>query len=171
MAPGLPPGAERAAGADLLGALGDPEAGLADDAERGHRQQRLERHQVQHVVGQFVEPPMASSTRIAFSKDRGVSTWSIVSRALNASRAMIAIFAAVGQFPSLRNYYDDPKYARDDYRSIVRFIDANARDGDGICQEADRCPDDPEDYDGFEDTDGCPDPDNDQDGVLDVDDH
>ncbi|MBI5490490.1 MAG: OmpA family protein [Deltaproteobacteria bacterium] len=30
------------------------------------------------------------------------------------------------------------------------------RDGDGICQEADRCPDDPEDYDGYEDTDGCP---------------
>lgn len=37
------------------------------------------------------------------------------------------------------------------------------RDGDGICQEADRCPDDPEDYDGFEDTDGCPD-DQDTDG-------
>jgi len=36
-------------------------------------------------------------------------------------------------------------------------------DGDGICQEADRCPDDPEDFDGFEDTDGCPD-DQDTDG-------
>jgi WD40 repeat protein len=44
------------------------------------------------------------------------------------------------------------------------------RDGDGILDAADACPDDPEDFDGFEDPDGCPDPDNDQDGILDVDD-
>jgi len=44
------------------------------------------------------------------------------------------------------------------------------RDGDGIPDLADRCPDQPEDKDGFEDTDGCPDPDNDKDGVLDADD-
>jgi uncharacterized repeat protein (TIGR01451 family) len=44
------------------------------------------------------------------------------------------------------------------------------RDGDGIPDVADRCPDEPEDKDGFEDADGCPDPDNDHDGVLDRDD-
>jgi outer membrane protein OmpA-like peptidoglycan-associated protein len=44
------------------------------------------------------------------------------------------------------------------------------RDGDGIFDRADRCPDQPEDKDGFEDADGCPDPDNDKDGVLDADD-
>ena len=33
----------------------------------------------------------------------------------------------------------------------------------------DKCPDDPEDFDQFQDEDGCPDPDNDQDGILDVD--
>ncbi len=41
------------------------------------------------------------------------------------------------------------------------------RDGDGIVDADDRCPDDPEDTDGFEDQDGCPDPDNDQDKILD----
>jgi len=41
------------------------------------------------------------------------------------------------------------------------------RDGDGITDDLDRCPDDPEDRDGFEDEDGCPDPDNDKDGILD----
>ena len=41
-------------------------------------------------------------------------------------------------------------------------------DGDGIPDEIDRCPLDPEDKDGFQDEDGCPDPDNDQDGILDV---
>jgi len=44
------------------------------------------------------------------------------------------------------------------------------RDGDGIPDRDDDCPDDPEDFDQFEDEDGCPDTDNDQDGILDVDD-
>ncbi|HKQ68911.1 MAG TPA: OmpA family protein [Polyangiaceae bacterium] len=44
------------------------------------------------------------------------------------------------------------------------------RDGDGIVDSRDKCPDDPEDKDGFEDLDGCPDPDNDKDGVRDLED-
>jgi outer membrane protein OmpA-like peptidoglycan-associated protein len=44
------------------------------------------------------------------------------------------------------------------------------RDGDGFMDDVDRCPDNAEDFDGFEDADGCPDPDNDQDAVLDVND-
>lgn len=42
------------------------------------------------------------------------------------------------------------------------------RDGDGIPNQVDQCPDDPEDIDGFKDEDGCSDPDNDNDGVLDA---
>ena len=41
-------------------------------------------------------------------------------------------------------------------------------DGDGIPDALDKCPNEPEDKDGFEDEDGCPDPDNDQDGIPDV---
>lgn len=44
------------------------------------------------------------------------------------------------------------------------------KDGDGITDDIDRCPEEPEDPDGFEDEDGCPDPDNDQDGVYDIED-
>jgi OmpA-OmpF porin, OOP family len=40
-------------------------------------------------------------------------------------------------------------------------------DGDGIPDDIDRCPLDPEDRDGFQDEDGCPDPDNDGDGIVD----
>ena len=40
-------------------------------------------------------------------------------------------------------------------------------DGDGIADNVDKCPNDPEDKDGFQDADGCPDPDNDADGVPD----
>jgi outer membrane protein OmpA-like peptidoglycan-associated protein len=42
------------------------------------------------------------------------------------------------------------------------------RDYDGISDDADGCPTQPEDQDGFQDTDGCPEADNDQDGVIDT---
>jgi outer membrane protein OmpA-like peptidoglycan-associated protein len=44
------------------------------------------------------------------------------------------------------------------------------RDGDGMPDFEDQCPETPEDYDGLEDEDGCPDPDNDGDGIADLDD-
>jgi OOP family OmpA-OmpF porin len=40
-------------------------------------------------------------------------------------------------------------------------------DHDGIPDNLDKCPNDPEDKDGFQDEDGCPDPDNDGDGIPD----
>ena len=40
-------------------------------------------------------------------------------------------------------------------------------DEDGVPTADDRCPAEPEDRDGFDDSDGCPDPDNDHDGVAD----
>ncbi len=41
------------------------------------------------------------------------------------------------------------------------------KDGDGIANKADLCPNDAEDKDGFEDEDGCPDLDNDKDRIAD----
>ncbi len=41
------------------------------------------------------------------------------------------------------------------------------RDFDGIPDHLDECPDDPEDFDGMEDTDGCPEDDSDGDGISD----
>jgi len=41
-------------------------------------------------------------------------------------------------------------------------------DGDGIPDSVDKCPNEPEDKDMFEDDDGCPDPDNDHDGIPDA---
>lgn len=61
-------------------------------------------------------------------------------------------------------------YGRPDFRVIagIRYdYEFQDRDGDGIPDDEDACPDDPEDLDGFEDSDGCPDPDNDKDGIPD----
>jgi OOP family OmpA-OmpF porin len=58
-----------------------------------------------------------------------------------------------------------------DFRVFIGFIfepSIGDRDGDGIKDDVDKCPDDPEDFDDFEDEDGCPDPDNDRDGIPDV---
>jgi outer membrane protein OmpA-like peptidoglycan-associated protein len=60
-----------------------------------------------------------------------------------------------------------------DFRVFFSFVfepTVGDRDGDGIKDDVDKCPDKPEDFDDFQDRDGCPDPDNDQDGILDIDD-
>jgi len=44
------------------------------------------------------------------------------------------------------------------------------KDGDGIKDDVDQGPEEPEDMDDFEDADGCPEPDNDRDGIPDVND-
>ncbi len=49
-----------------------------------------------------------------------------------------------------------------------RCVGPADRDGDGITDDIDKCPNEPEDKDGFQDEDGCPDPDNDKDGILDA---
>lgn len=61
------------------------------------------------------------------------STWHNPFRYLNFA---LAILVAAGPLTSLDNYYHNPKYARDDYRGVVQFIDANARAGDGILVDA-----------------------------------
>ena len=65
------------------------------------------------------------------------------------------------------------KGANPDLRAFIGIVfepNIGDRDGDGIKDDVDKCPDEPEDFDGFEDADGCPDPDNDRDGIPDVDD-
>jgi outer membrane protein OmpA-like peptidoglycan-associated protein len=63
--------------------------------------------------------------------------------------------------------------ANPDVRAFISIVfepNAGDRDGDGIKDDVDRCPDAAEDFDGWQDDDGCPDPDNDGDGIPDVDD-
>jgi OmpA-OmpF porin, OOP family len=63
--------------------------------------------------------------------------------------------------------------ANPDMRAFIGIVfepNVGDRDGDGIKDDLDKCPDAPEDFDGFQDEDGCPDPDNDGDRIPDVDD-
>jgi outer membrane protein OmpA-like peptidoglycan-associated protein len=60
-----------------------------------------------------------------------------------------------------------------DVRMVLGFVfepSIGDLDGDGIKDDEDQCPTEPEDKDDFQDEDGCPDPDNDNDGILDTED-
>jgi hypothetical protein len=53
-------------------------------------------------------------------------------------------------------------------REVVREGLPSDRDRDGFPDDQDACPDQPEDFDGFDDYDGCADADNDDDGIPDA---
>ncbi|HTR72990.1 MAG TPA: outer membrane beta-barrel protein, partial [Solirubrobacteraceae bacterium] len=68
-------------------------------------------------------------------------------------------------FEALLSFYKE--FGRPTKQVAVAAVD-NDRDHDGIPDAQDKCPDQPEDKDGFQDDDGCPDPDNDGDGIPDA---
>ena len=78
------------------------------------------------------------------------------------------LVAQLGGGTGLTNGVGSPSYRI--FASIGYTPRVKDSDGDGIYDNVDDCPTDPEDFDGFEDEDGCPDHDNDQDGILDRDD-
>jgi len=53
-----------------------------------------------------------------------------------SSFILCSLLILAGSALSLLNYYTDPRYARDDYRTILQFIDAHERAGDGILVNA-----------------------------------
>lgn len=78
----------------------------------------------------------------------------------------LVVFAAAGM--GVQNGFGTP-----DWRALagVRFghvKEEGDRDGDALLDSVDRCPDELEDKDSFQDRDGCADPDNDGDAVLDL---
>ena len=88
-------------------------------------------------------------------------------------RPDLALFAGLGRA------LDSDSARGDDVRAILGMIwhpggisgmttHGADRDGDGIPDDRDQCPREPEDLDGWKDDDGCPDPDNDGDGIPDV---
>ena len=53
------------------------------------------------------------------------------------------------------------------FLGVMYVAEGRDRDDDGVEDNADECPTEPEDKDGYEDSDGCPDVDNDQDTIAD----
>ena len=70
----------------------------------------------------------------------------------------------------VRNHLDEGEEQRTLALEKTEACNPPDMDGDGILDNVDACPEEPEDKDGWEDEEGCPDIDNDQDGLLDIDD-
>ncbi|MBU0551056.1 OmpA family protein [Myxococcota bacterium] len=77
-------------------------------------------------------------------------------------------FFTLGASRGLMQAYGDPDLRL--WAGIVFEPSVGDRDGDGIPDDVDQCPDEAEDKDQFEDEDGCPDLDNDGDGIPDTED-
>jgi len=77
-------------------------------------------------------------------------------------------YLSLGASHGLMAAYGDPDLRL--FAGILFEPSTGDRDGDGLPDDIDSCPDDPEDKDLFEDQDGCPDLDNDKDGILDIND-
>ncbi len=109
-----------------------------------------------------------STNRVAVASDLGLDV-------------PVSSTTTLGPFAGYRHVFQPDSDLRPDDANIAVFgvqgtishshgpaeVDRDT-DRDGIINELDRCPMDPEDYDGFEDRDGCPDVDNDRDGILDT---
>ncbi len=87
------------------------------------------------------------------------------------------IFARYGQIvqPDSEPVPQDARIVSGGVVLVARIPPAGAavshmhdQDGDGIADDVDHCPQQPEDFDHFEDSDGCRDADNDEDGILDA---
>ncbi len=102
----------------------------------------------------------------AFGKTGGLSTEALGGLKVFVQRSSYLVLAGGLGLPT-------GGFESADIRAMLGFIfepSIGDRDGDGFKDDVDQCPDQPEDFDGFEDRDGCPDPDNDRDGIPDVDD-
>jgi len=84
-----------------------------------------------------------------------------------ASTAWVLCIVACGATPTPPQKPASTTISTEKTSPITSSVD---RDHDDVPDGADKCPNDPEDKDGFQDDDGCPDGDDDKDGIADADD-
>jgi outer membrane protein OmpA-like peptidoglycan-associated protein len=81
-------------------------------------------------------------------------------------RMLNSIYGTVGGGFGLARGVGSPTFRG--FIGLTYAADKRDRDKDGIPDADDKCPDTPEDKDGYQDEDGCPEPDNDGDNIPDV---
>ena len=107
------------------------------------------------------EYALATSHREFGAYELGQGNFSRAGQHLLLAEKNAKVADALSDFPECR----DTKVALVLKKEPV--VTPTDRDGDGLVDASDRCPDDPEDVDGYQDEDGCPEPDNDADTILD----
>ncbi|MFO7653443.1 MAG: OmpA family protein [Candidatus Krumholzibacteriia bacterium] len=129
------------------------------------------------IVGRDEDGQFASLKQAVFTADveAGVDLFLSERWALNLGARYYLLAGVDRDNVGLSSYWGPDHVDANDgmvegFVGLTVWFGSSDRDGDGIPDRYDGCPDEPEDFDGFEDSDGCPDPDNDGDGIPDVDD-
>jgi outer membrane protein OmpA-like peptidoglycan-associated protein len=110
--------------------------------------------------------PLYKKTSLQYDVELGLRLLLTSSFAVNASAGLHFLPHDNIDNLNVGNHYD--AFASASIGISFLFGNEGDKDRDGIPASIDKCPDQPEDYDGFEDEDGCPDPDNDGDGIPDA---
>lgn len=114
------------------------------------------------------EDPLRLSPGISFSAPGGFFLTLGGSISLSADTSLMNYLVDAGGQQRLLSTGTEPRWKLAVNVGWAGFVLPQDEDRDGIKDNVDRCPKDPEDFDGFEDSDGCPDTDNDNDGIPDV---
>ncbi len=128
-------------------------------------------------------PTWKATYRVALDgEDALLQAWAMVDNVTTDAWTEVALTLATGAPMSFASDLRTPRFvSRPDATGhmvaptvTAAVLSERARPGDtdrdGLVDETDRCPDDPEDRDTWEDDDGCPDPDNDHDAIPDAED-
>ena len=86
-------------------------------------------------------------------------------------RTDLRYLANIGSEPhgtKVSDIYHDFEWTIGLMMELGKEAEPSDRDLDGLLDADDDCPDEPEDFDSYQDSDGCPDPDNDGDGIVDT---
>ncbi len=118
----------------------------------------ISRQKLELVGEVFGEAPLSGENYFPLEAITGLKVY-LASNSFLTFGGGVGLLDSVGGNPDVRAFI-----------GIVFEPNIGDRDGDGLKDDVDRCPDDPEDFDDFEDQDGCPELDNDLDQILDVDD-
>ncbi len=157
------------AGSDELGEVGWPPGDDYDLATQRVAQKRSNTwglYDMSCNVSEFVEDDWHDSYRSAPTNgeawvDSGIDIWRVARGGGSFEQGSNCEVTA-------REKVGPGRYGETGFRVVLPVeLPGGDRDGDGVPDLRDACPDDPEDVDGWVDDDGCPDPDNDGDGIPD----
>ena len=121
-----------------------------------------------YLNADFVAPPIGDTTTYYLAGSKNVYTISPGMKLVSSTGTAITLAADFSLNPeSDKAFVRPPDWAVYFILSMGGNVLPQDKDEDGIEDKLDACPNDPEDFDGVEDTDGCPDLDNDKDGIAD----
>ena len=129
------------------------------------------------------------SVKLELETGEGMDAGLVVLRPFVEVRRYLGTFAAVyGRFGFSQWLVNNPEFTDLEFNEVELALDEGGpffalgarfghypehvknvadTDGDGMRDDVDECPEEPEDFDEFEDEDGCPEVDNDKDGIND----